>query len=158
MFDLNSVWWELPIRAALIYGALLLMMRISGRRTMGQFTPFDLLMVMLLSESVSNGITAGEDSVTGALLAAGTLVGLNMIVAFITSRSKKAQSLVDGRAILIGRDGEVFEDVLRKNRMPLSDFEQALREADCDKKNMKFAFVEADGKISILQSSSSTMT
>ena len=57
-FELHSEWWELPLRAAIIYSVLLLLLRVSGRRTVGQFTPFDLLVVMLLSESVSSGLNA----------------------------------------------------------------------------------------------------
>ena len=151
MFDLQAAWWELPVRAAVIYGALLVMVRVSGRRTVGQFTPFDLLVVMLLSESVSSGLNGGEDSVTGGLLAAATLVALNVLVAFATSRSLRLQTLMEGRPLLVGRDGEIFSEVLKKHRIPVCDVEQALREADCDQADMKFACLEADGKISILK-------
>jgi uncharacterized membrane protein YcaP (DUF421 family) len=155
MFDLQASWWELPARAAVIYVALLAMVRLSGRRTVGQFTPFDLLVVMLLSESVSTGLSGGEESVTGGLLAAGTLVVLNVAIAFATSRSARMQGLVEGRAVLVGRNGEIFRDILKQHRIPLCDVEQALREADCGQPDMKYAFLEADGKISILKETSS---
>lgn len=154
MFTLHVSWWEPLLRATLIYAALLVLVRVSGRRTVGQFTPFDLLVVMLLSESVSNAINGGDNSVTGGLLAALTLVVLNLAVGFITSRSKRIQYLVEGRAILIGRDGVVYRDVLRGCRVPDSDVDEALREADCDLKSMKYAFLETDGQISILKESS----
>jgi uncharacterized membrane protein YcaP (DUF421 family) len=155
MFDLQSAWWELPLRAMIIYSALLVMVRISGRRTVGQFTPFDLLVVMLLSESVSSGLNGGEESVTGALLGAATLVALNLVIAFATSRSARLQTVVEGRPVLVGRDGKVFDEVLKKHRVPMADIEQALREADCEQSDMKFACLEADGKISILKESTS---
>lgn len=68
MFEMTSHWWEPIARAAIVYGVLLLLVRISGRRTVGQFTPFDLLVVMLLSESVSSALSGGESSVTGGCL------------------------------------------------------------------------------------------
>jgi uncharacterized membrane protein YcaP (DUF421 family) len=151
MFDLQAAWWELPLRAVIIYGALLVMVRVSGRRTVGQFTPFDLLVVMLLSESVSSGLNGGEESVTGALLAAATLVALNVAVAFATSRSAGLQTLMEGRPVLVGRDGKIFGEVLKKHRVPVADVEQALREADCEQSEMKYACLEADGQISILK-------
>jgi uncharacterized membrane protein YcaP (DUF421 family) len=154
MFDMSTSWWEPCLRAVIIYLALLVLVRISGRRTVGQFTPFDLLMVMLLSESVSNALNAGEESITFGLLAAVTLIALNLLVAFITSRSRRIQNLLEGRPLLVGRDGEVFREVLKMQRVPLFDVEQALREADCDLRDMRFAFLEADGKISILKESS----
>ena len=151
MFDLQAAWWELPVRAAVIYGALLVMVRVSGRRTVGQFTPFDLLVVMLLSESVSSGLNGGEESVTGGLLAAATLVALNVAVAFATSRSQRLQNLMEGRPVLVGRDGKIFNEVLKKHRIPVCDVEQALREADCDQADMQYACLETDGQISILK-------
>lgn len=154
MFELGLPWWELALRAAIIYGALLAMVRLSGRRTVGQFTPFDLLVVMLLSEGVSGALNGGEESVTGGLISAVSLISLNMLVAFLTSRSRRLQTLVEGRPILVGREGQVFTEVLKKNRVPLCDFEQAMREADCDLKDMRYAFLEADGKISVLRESS----
>jgi len=89
----------------------------------GQFTPFDLLVVMLLSESVSNALSGSENSVTGGLLAAATLVALNLAVAMVTTRSQHAQLLVEGRPVLIARDGVLFQDVLRRNHVPVADFE-----------------------------------
>jgi uncharacterized membrane protein YcaP (DUF421 family) len=153
MFDLQAPWWELPLRATIIYAALLVMVRISGRRTVGQFTPFDLLVVMLLSESVSNGLSGGEDSVTGGLLAATTLVALNVGIAYATSHSQRLENLLEGRPILVGRDGKIFDDVLKAQRVAAGDVDQALREADCDAAQMKYAFLEADGQISILKES-----
>ena len=154
MFELQMNWWELVVRAAVIYAALLVFVRMSGRRTVGQFTPFDLLVVMLLSEAVSNGLTGSEESVTGGLLAAFTLVALNLLVAFVTSHSIRAQNIVEGQAVLISRNGEVYRNMLKKHRLPDSDLDQALREADCDLQEMRFAFLEADGKISVLKESS----
>lgn len=157
MFQLSVPWWELPARAALIYAVLLVLMRLSGKRTVGQFTPFDLLVVMLLSESVSAGLNGGDESVTGSLLAAATLIALNVVVAVLTARSVKLQTLAEGAPVLIGRDGRVFPRALEKNHVPMLDVERALREADCDLKDMKYAFLEADGGISVLKESSGAM-
>jgi uncharacterized membrane protein YcaP (DUF421 family) len=154
MFDLHVSWWEPLVRATLIYAALLILVRISGRRTVGQFTPFDLLIFMLLSESVSNALNGDDNSITGGLMAAVTLVVLNLAVAFATTRSKYLKQAVEGRAVLIGRAGKVYREVLKKCRIPDSDVDEALREADCDLKEMKYAFLETDGKISILKESS----
>jgi uncharacterized membrane protein YcaP (DUF421 family) len=154
MFDLSTPWWELPARAAIIYVALLVLVRLSGKRTVGQFTPFDLLVVMLLSESVSAGLSGAEESVTGGLLAAATLIGLNVLVAVASARSIRLQWFAEGAPVLIGRDGRLYAQTLRKCHVPMPDVERALREADCDLKDMKYAFLEADGGISVLKESS----
>jgi uncharacterized membrane protein YcaP (DUF421 family) len=150
MFELSIPVWELVLRGAIVYLALLLMVRLSGRRTVGQFTPFDLLVVMLLSESVSSSLTGGDNSVTGGLIVAGVLVTLNLLAGFATSRSGKMEELLDGCAVLIGRDGKVFEQQLKKYRLSRADVDQALREADTPLEEMQCAFLEADGVITIL--------
>lgn len=151
MFDLDLPWWELIARGAIVYCALLVMMRVSGRRTVGQFTPFDLLVVMLLSEAVSNSLTGGDDSLFGGLIIAGTLVALTVTISFLTSRSRKFESLIEGSPVLIGRDGLFFDDVMKHCRLSQDDVEEALRAADCPRIKMKCAFLEANGSISILQ-------
>lgn len=151
MFEMELPWWEFVARGAIIYAVLLLMVRVAGKRTVGQFTPFDLLVVMLLSESVSNSLSGGDNSVPGGLLIAATLICLNILIAFLTSRSRKAAELIDGIPVLLGRDGKVFEEVVKKNRVAEGDVEQALREQDCDLSEMQCAFLEADGRITILK-------
>ena len=151
MFDMDLPWWEFIARAAAIYCFLLLMVRITGKRTIGQFTPFDLLVVMLLSEGVSNSLSGGDNSLPGGLIIAATLIALNVLFAVATSRSRKIADLVDGRPVLLGRDGKIFDDVVKNCRVAEGDVEQALREADCPVHKMKCAFLEPDGKITVLQ-------
>lgn len=151
MFELQLPAWELVVRAGTIYVALLAMMRLSGKRTVGQFTPFDLLVMLLLSEAVSQGLTAGEESITGALILAAVLILLNGLIGFIGSRSKRMQSLLEGDPVMIGRDGRWFTEVMKRHRLCQPDVEQALREADCSLENMKLATLEIDGSISILK-------
>jgi len=151
MFDMDLPWWEFIARGTIIYCFLLVMVRLTGKRTIGQFTPFDLLIVMLLSEAVSNSLNGGDNSVQGGLILASTLIVLNVIIAIATSRSRKIAELVDGSPVLLGRDGKIFTDVVKKCRVAEGDVEQALREADCPLHKMKCAFLEPDGKITILQ-------
>ena len=151
MFEMELPWWELVARGAIIYAVLLVMVRVAGKRTVGQFTPFDLLVVMLLSEAVSNSLSGGDNSIPGGLLIAATLIGLNMAIAFITSHSRKAAELVDGTAVLLGRDGQIFDEAVKRNRVAEGDVQQALREQDCSLEEMQCVFLEADGKITILK-------
>lgn len=152
MFDMDLPWWELVARGALVYCALLLMMRLSGKRTVGQFTPFDLLVVMLLSEAVSNSMAGGDDSIPGGLILAATLLTLNFLIAFGTSRSRKIASLVDGDPVLLGRNGSLFPKAIRKAHVPSGDVDQALREANTSLDKMEYIFLETDGKITVVHS------
>jgi len=149
MFDMDLPWWEFVARGAIVYLALLFMVRLSGRRTISQLTPFDLLVVMLLSEAVSNGMSGGDDSVSGGLIIAATLIVLNSTIGLLSAYNRKMESLFDGEAVLIGRDGVFFDKTIRRNRIGEADIEQALREAECTRDQMQCAFLEAGGKITI---------
>lgn len=149
MFDLSLPWWEFMVRGVVVFSVLLLMVRLSGRRTVGQFTPFDLLVVMLLSEAVSNSLTGGDDSVAGGLIVAATLVALNVFASYLSSHSKQMSDLLDGSPVLLGRDGKLFDKVLKSCRLSKTEVTEALHEADCKLEEMGYVFLEADGNITI---------
>ena len=151
MFDLSRPWWEFIARGLIIYLALLLLVRLSGKRTVGQFTPFDLVVVLLLSEAVSNGLSGGDDSIAGGLIVAATLVGLNFALGWLTSHYEALEKIVEGREVLLGRNGELYEQVLRRQRVSPADVHKVLRENDCTLEEMRCAFLEADGSISIIR-------
>jgi uncharacterized membrane protein YcaP (DUF421 family) len=151
MFIPNLPWWEFVVRAGVIYSALLVMVRISGKRTVGQFTPFDLLVVMLLSEGVSNSLAADDSSLVGALLVAGTLVALNAMIGIVASRSRRFQVLIEGDPVVIGREGQLLNPTMIRHRISEADVEEALRHADCDLAEMQMAVLESTGEISVLK-------
>lgn len=151
MFDMDLPWWEFAARGTVIYLGLLVLVRLSGKRTVGQFTPFDLVVVLLLSEAVSNGLLGGDDSVAGGLIVAATLVALNFALAWLTSHSARVEELVEGREVLLGRDGVLYPDVMRRERVSEADVHKVLRENDCLLKEMRCAFLEADGSISVIK-------
>ena len=150
MFEMEHAWWEFVVRAAIVYVALLVMVRATGKRTVGQFAPFDLVVVMLLSEAVSGAINAQDESIPGGLIAATTLIVLNLAVVMLAARFRKVDAVLQGSPVLVGRDGTIYKDVLRRERVPESDLEQALRENNCEIEDMRMAVLEADGSISIL--------
>lgn len=149
MFDMSLPWWEFILRGAVVYLMLLVMVRVSGRRTVGQFTPFDLLVVMLLSESVSNSLTGGDQSLVGGLIIAAVLVALNMTMSFLSSHSKAMSDVLDGTEVLLGRNGKLFDKVIKQCRLSRTEVEEALREADCRLEEMECCFLEADGRVTV---------
>src|SRR3954470_19390010 len=105
MFDLSIPWWEFIVRAGTVYLVLLVMVRLTGKRTVGQFTPFDLVVVLLLSEAVSGAINAQDESLSGGLIAAGTLIAVDVAISFASARSRRIDAIVQGSPVLVGRDG-----------------------------------------------------
>lgn len=151
MLELQVVWWELIMRALVIYVALFVMIRVTGKRAVGQFSPFDLIVVLLLAQAVSGSLTGGDESLPGGLIIALALLTLNVLMDFITSYSSKAERLLEGREVLLGRNGRIFEDALKENLITRGALEAALRHADVPLEEMGAAILEADGKISVLR-------
>lgn len=151
MFDLAMPWWAFVLRACLVYFLLLAMIRMTGKRTMGQFTPFDMLLVVLLGNAVQNALLGDDTSVGGGLLLAATLIALNWIVGLASARSAKVERWVEGSPVLLARDGQVYRDVLRRELISREDFEKAMREAGClDMADIRLAVLENNGHITVV--------
>lgn len=151
LFQLSAPWWHFVLRAVAIYLLVMLLVRVSGKRAVGQFTPFDLVLLILIGNAVQNGMNGGDNSLTSAGLLAGCLIGLNYAVAFVVSRYPRARRLIEGEAVVLARDGMVFRDVLRHQLVSRADFREAMREAGCDDiERIKVATLETDGRISIV--------
>lgn len=151
MFALSAPWWQFVLRAVVIYVLVMVLMRLSGKRAVGQFTPFDLVLVILLGNAVQNGINGGDNSLTGAVIMASTLIALNYLVAQLTMRYRSVEKLVEGEPVVLARHGKVFKKVLRRELVSEDDFEKALRKnnvedvADCE-----VVLLETNGQISMV--------
>jgi uncharacterized membrane protein YcaP (DUF421 family) len=90
---------ELVVRGVVVYGFLMIMLRISGKRQVGQMAPFDLVLLLVLSNAVQNAMNAGDNSLVGGLISAATLIGLNYLVSLLTigTRGWKLLLRVDHR-------------------------------------------------------------
>lgn len=151
MFQLSAPWWHFVLRAVAIYVLVIVLIRLSGKRAVGQFTPFDLVLLILLGNAVQNGINGGDNSLTGAAIMATSLIGLNYGVAWMTSRSARAERIVEGAPVVIARDGKLFEKVLRRELISFSDFEEALRMNNVeDVSEVELALLETNGSISVV--------
>lgn len=134
------------LRVALVYAVLLLLLRLAGKRTLGQMTPFDFLTLLLLSNAVQNAMIGPDNSLTGGLLAAAVLLLLNRAVA----RSPLRQSLEGSPTILI-QDGRLLPEALRREGINPLELEAALREHGVSTpEQVASAVLEIDGTISVV--------
>ncbi len=131
MWHLALPVWEVVLRSAIVYVFLLLLLRLTGKRQIGQLAPFDLVLLLVLSNAVQNSINGGDNSVTGGLISAVTLIGLNLGIGFATFRSKSLEALIEGRPLLIIHNGHVFEDVMHRAKLTHHELTAALRRAGC---------------------------
>ena len=152
LFQLSAPWWHFVLRACAIYVLVMVLVRVSGKRAVGQFTPFDLVLLILIGNAVQNGINGGDNSLTGAAIMATTLIALNYCVAFVTSRSRRAEKFVEGEPVVLARNGRLFEGVLRRELVSGDDFREALRMNGVeDVWEVELALLETNGSISVVK-------
>ena len=152
LFQMSAPWWHFVLRACAIYALVMVLVRVSGKRAVGQFTPFDLVLLILIGNAVQNGINGGDNSLTGAAIMATTLIALNYAVAYVTSRNRKVEKFVEGVPVLLARDGQLFEAVLRRELVSREDFREALRMNGVDDvAEVELALLETNGSISVVK-------
>ena len=152
MFNLSVPWWELVLRSVVVFAALLLLLRLTGKRQVGQLAPNDLVLLLILSNAVQNSMNAGDNSLLGGLISAVTLVALNYLVSMLVVKSKKVERFVDGRPQILVRDGMLFEGVLSDAGITRDELNGALRQNACSRlADVHLAILETNGSISVLQ-------
>ena len=150
MWQLSIPFWELILRVVIIYAFLLVLLRLSGKRQVGQLAPFDLVLLLVLSNSVQNAMTAGDNSVLAGLISAAALVLMNYLVGLATYKSKKLEALVEGRPEVLIHNGRLFTDVMERERLTHHELNAALRTAGCAcVEEVRFAVLENNGVISV---------
>ena len=151
MFHIAVAWWELIVRAAVVYVFLLILLRLTGKRQVGQLAPFDLVLLLVLSNAVQNSMNAGDNSLVGGLISAATLILINYGVALATWRSKKLEKLIEGKPQILIHNGKLFEDVVAKARLTHHEINAALRLGGCTcVEEVHATILENNGTISIV--------
>ena len=150
MFNITVPVWELIVRAAVVYAALLTLLRLTGKRQVGQLSPFDFVLLLILSNAVQNSMNAGDNSLVGGLITAVTLVALNHGVGALTYRSRQLEALLDGQPEVLIRNGREFPRALRRAQLTEHELLAALRRGGCSAvAEVELAILEVNGAISV---------
>ncbi len=158
MFDLQISGLSIVARTLIVYLALLFGLRAAGKRQLGQMTPFDLVVILLIANAVQNAMVGPDTSVTGGLIAAGVLIVGNFALALARERVPLLRQAVEGSPTLLINDGQFVDQNLKREGLDVDDVLQALREHGIDNPaDAKMAVLEVDGSISIVPKDSQTM-
>jgi uncharacterized membrane protein YcaP (DUF421 family) len=143
---------ETVLRVVLIYCGLLVLVRLAGKREVGQLSAMEFLSVLLISEAVSPALTADDRSLTTALVAAGSVMGLTILMNVLAYRSPRIEHLLEGRADRLIDSGRVDQAVARKERITGQQLEAALRHHEVESpEEVRAAYVETNGDITVLK-------
>jgi uncharacterized membrane protein YcaP (DUF421 family) len=142
---------EKIVRSAVIYLFLLLAFRFSGKRQIGQLTPFDLVVLLVISNVLQNAIIGPDNSVGGGLIGAVVILALNALVVEVTFRSKRARRVLEASPTVLIHNGRVLHESLNRERITLEDLHAAMRRAGIlDVSHVRVAVLEENGGISVI--------
>ncbi len=152
MYPGGHVLLQVLVRTAIIYGVVLIGVRLSGKREVGQMTPFDLTLLLLLSNSVQNAMTGPDTSLVGGIVAACTLLIMNYFVAEVSGENRRFRRLIQGSPSLLVHDGKVVEAHMAREHVSLDELQRAIREHGIPHvSDVALAVLEVDGSISVLK-------
>jgi uncharacterized membrane protein YcaP (DUF421 family) len=147
---------DLVLRAVVVFGFMLLLTRVIGKRELGSLQPFDLILLIILGDAVQQGLTQDDYSLTGAALAVGTIALLQVFTSFVNFRFPRLRTLLDGEPIIVVQDGKMIESNMRRERLTPEDVAEAARQQSIPSiDDVEWAIMETSGKFSFIKKSGS---
>ncbi len=144
--------FELIVRVTVIYFVILVCIRLTGKREIGQMSPFDLVLLLLIASAVQGAMIGPDKSFLGGILAALTLFSLNAVIARITFKNLRFRRMIEGVPTLLVHNGEILKKNLKKENLSYQDLEEAFREHGiASVADVKVAVLEVDGSISVIR-------
>ncbi|WP_019994642.1 DUF421 domain-containing protein [Aureimonas ureilytica] len=143
---------DIVLRATVMFAVLYLLVRLLGKRELGQMTPFELLVMIVMGDLIQQGVTHNDFSLTGATLAVVTFAFWGLVLSWASYLSPRAERLLEGVPRVILRDGKLLEDNLRRDRITRREVESEMRLAGIARmEDVAWAILEPQGKISFIR-------
>ena len=142
---------DIVYRALALYLFLFFLLRVMGKKELGQMSAFELVILLTMGDLVQQGVTQEDMSVTGAMLAIGTFGVLILLGSWTSWRFPRTRTVLEGVPVVVVRDGRLMDDVMRLERLTDTELREALREQGIDDlQKVKVGLLEADGKYSFI--------
>ena len=143
---------DLAIRAIVLYAFVFFLTRVVGRRELSSLQPFDLILLIVLGDSIQQGLTQDDYSVTGAIIVVGTIAALQVATSYVSFRIPRMRSTLDGLPIVVVEDGKPIQKNLHRERITVDELAQEMRQqqiASLDE--VQWAVLETSGTISFIK-------
>jgi uncharacterized membrane protein YcaP (DUF421 family) len=151
LFSPGTTLLEIALRTSVIYIFVLVGFRLTGKREIGQFTLFDLVLILLVANAVQTAMVGPDTSLVGGLLSASVLIGMNYVVGLVAGRVPWVHRLLVGQATQLIADGKILTDNMRREGVDDDDLLQALHEHELQNPSQAAAaWLETDGTISVV--------
>ena len=143
---------DLVLRAVVLYFLILLVTRVIGRRELSSLAPFDLILLIVVGDAIQQGLTQDDYSVTGAVIVVVTILMLQIATSYVSFRSSRARTVLEGEPIIILQDGAVIESTMKRERLTPEEVAEEARQQQIDSlERVAWAVLEPSGKISFIQ-------
>ena len=143
---------DIVLRATAMFAFLYVLIRLLGKRELGQMTPFELVLLIVMGDLIQQGVTHNDFSLTGGLLAICTFAFWALILSWTTYLFPKAKDLLDGAPRVIVRDGELIAENMRRDRLTRDEILSEMRLAGIARlSSVAWAILEPQGKISFIR-------
>ena len=158
MWNLSLPWWEFFLRGLIVYVFLIIILRVTGKRQIGQMSPFDLVLLLVLSNAVQNSMNGGDNSVAAGIILSVTLVTVNWLTGQLTFFSKDAERLIEGSPQVLIHNGKVYEKALADAQLTRHELMAAIRDKGItDLTEVRAVILENDGSISVIPQHSTSV-
>jgi uncharacterized membrane protein YcaP (DUF421 family) len=142
---------EIILRSGVVYIVLIIIFRLAGKHSVSQLSIIDFILILLVSNAVQNAMVGEDSSLHGGLIAALTLVGLNVILTKLSLRSSRFSKIVEGEPLLLIHDGKLLKKRLRAEGLREEEIYEAIRKAGYSRPDeVGMAILETDGTISVI--------
>jgi uncharacterized membrane protein YcaP (DUF421 family) len=147
---------DIVVRAAVAFAFIFFLTRVLGRRELNTLEPFDLILLVMIGDLVQQGVTQNDFSVTGLILAAGTVAMLTVLVSFASFRFRRLRPILDGEPIILLEDGKPIPRNLRRERLTVEEVAaEARKQSIASLEDVQWAVLETSGAISFIKKSDS---
>lgn len=157
MFTLGTEWWHIVIRTTVVYIAIVLALRLTGRRSLGQRNAVDLVLILIVANAVQNAMIGADTSLIGGLIAAGTLFVVDSIMTRLLRRNTRLKTLFTGGPVVLVNKGHIIEPSMNREGITYEELMESLREHGIEGiAQVKLCVLEMDGSLSIVPATSTS--
>lgn len=151
MFTLGTEWWEIVLRATVVYIAVWTGLRVFARHSLGQRNALDLVLILIVANAVQNAMIGPDTSLIGGLIAAGTLFLIDFGVTKAIGRHERTRRFFEGSPVVLIHHGQLIEASIRREGINPDELAEVLHEHGLETASqVKTAILEIDGSLSII--------
>jgi uncharacterized membrane protein YcaP (DUF421 family) len=145
---------DIALRAIFLYIFVVVVLRVVGRRELSTISPIDLVVLMVLGDTIQQGLTQDDYSVTGAVIAVSTLAGMQLGASYLSFRVVRIRNVLEGEPIVIIEDGKLIEKNIHRERMTADEIAEEMRLQSIGSfDEVQWAIIERNGSISFIKKS-----